>query len=251
MPRPLAVTLLICVGLLTCLGLWLPEPAAAETLVLSHLGNDQATGQAFHILQEAYRRLGIEVREELLPHERSLRAANAGETDGEVMRMAGIEAQYPDLVRVPEPVVTFDAVAFTTGLAFQVDGWESLRPYPVCINRGMKMAEQGTEGMNRMFGTSVEQIIEMLRRGHCLVAVLGRFAWLEFDRLDAGPIRELEPPIASLPLFHYVNRRHAALVPKLAETLRQMRRDGTTAAIIAIDQQPIAAARQRNSLPGQ
>lgn len=234
-----------------CAALWLPGPGLAETLVLSHIPNDRPTAQAFRILQEAYRRIGIEVREELLPHERSLRAANSGQTDGEVMRIAGIEAQFPNLIPVPESVQTFDAMAFTTGLTFKVEGWESLRPYPICVNRGLKLAEQGTEGMNRVLVTTVDQMAEMLRRGHCLVAVFGRAGWLEFDRLHAGPIRELEPPIASLPLFHYVNRRHEALVPKLAEALRRMRRDGTIAALTALDDQPIAEARKRNSLPDQ
>lgn len=240
--------------LVVCLfgiGLWWPGRGAAEPLVLSHLPNDQPTAQAFRILQEAYRRIGIETREELLPHERSLRAANAGEVDGEVMRIEGIEAQFPNLVPVPEPVFFFDTVAYTTGLGFKVEGWDSLRAFTLCIARGMKLAEQGTEGMERVVGNTVDQMIEMLLRGRCQIAILGRLAWLDFDRAQARGIRQLEPPIASLALFHYVHKRHQALVPRLAETLRNMRQDGTIAAIAAVEDEPVTAARKRVEAPNR
>lgn len=222
--------------------------AALEYVVISHIENDVPTAQGFRILHEAYRRLGIEAREQFLPHERSLRHADNGETDGDVMRMAGLEASYPGLVRVPEPLVSFDAVAFTTGFTFKVDGWDSLRPYTICIARGMKMAERNTEGFNRMLANSADQLLAMLRHDRCQVGVMGPASWLEIDRLKAGPLKALEPPIASIPLYHYVNRRHADLAPRLAEVLRQMRRDGTTETLIQQEAKPIQDARQRNSV---
>jgi polar amino acid transport system substrate-binding protein len=227
----------------------LPTRSHGQSVVLSHIHNDKPTALTFKVLQEAYRRLGIEAKEEFLPHERSLRASDAGEVDGEVMRIAGLEKEYPNLLRVPEPIYEFDTIAFTTGLVFKVEGWESLRPYQLCVLRGLKLSEQGTEGMNRMIGNSVDHLIEMLRRDRCQVAILGRASWLEIDRLKAGPLRELQPPIATLQLFHYVNKRHAALVPKLAETLRQMRVEGVISAITASEDQAIAEAKRRNSFP--
>lgn len=238
------------VGLLAMLlAVIVPAPArAAEELVLVHLPDDVPTAQAFLILKEAYRRIGIPVREELMPHDRALRSADSGDVDGDVMRIAGIETLYPNLVRVPESVISFEAVAFTTGLAFKVDGWESLRPYTLCVSRGQKMVEQGTQGMDKIALTSVEQMIESLRRGRCQVAIVSREIWLNVDELKAGPMRALEPPIISVPLYHYVNKRHQALVPRLAETLRQMRRDGSTATITAANDERIEAARRRNEV---
>ncbi|CAA7627734.1 conserved hypothetical protein [Candidatus Terasakiella magnetica] len=222
--------------------------AAVEHVVISHIENDVPTTQGFRILREAYRRLGIEATEQFLPHERSLRHADNGETDGDVMRMAGLEASYPGLVRVPEPLVSFNAIAFTTGLTFTVNGWDSLRPYTICIARGMKMAERNTEGFNRMLANNVEQLLAMLRHDRCQVGVMGPASWLEIDRLKIGPLKALEPPITSIPLYHYVNRRHADLAPRLAEVLRQMRRDGTIETLLQPETQPIQDARQRNSL---
>jgi polar amino acid transport system substrate-binding protein len=227
----------------------LPASAMSQSVVLSHIPDDKPTALTFLVLQEAYRRIGIEAKEEFLPHERSLRASNSGEVDGEVMRIAGLEKEYPNLIMVPESIYNFDTVAFTTGLVFKIDGWESLRPYQLCILRGLKLSERGTEGMNRMVGNSTDHVIEMLRRDRCQVAILGRASWLEVDRLKAGPLRELRPPIATLKLFHYVHKRHEALVPKLAETLRQMRSEGAIAAITASEDQSIVEAKRRNSFP--
>jgi polar amino acid transport system substrate-binding protein len=224
-------------------------PAGADSLVVSHMVDDPVSAKVFPILREAYRKIGQDLSAAKMPRERAIVAADRGETDGDVMRIAGIDKLYPNLVQVPEPVTRFHIVAFTTGFSFKVDGWESLRPYSLCILRGMKAAEQPTEGMQRMFANSNDQAILMLRSGRCEVAVLGHEVWPDIDRLQAGPLRAVEPPIVSIPLFHYVNRRHAELVPKLTEALQRMRADGTIAALLSVDERAIGDARQRNSLP--
>ena len=246
-----------CLAMVLCLA-WLAPVQAAESIsrpqmVISQMDDDPILSvKAFHIMREAYRRLGIELRPDLLPRERALMSADSGETDGDLIRAAGIDARYINLVPVPEPVVTFDAVGFTTGLKFTVDGWNSLRPYSLCIMRGMKLAEQGTEGMQRLIANTTDQAILMLSAGRCQVAVLGHQVWLDIERLHAGPMRALDPPVASVPLYHYLHRRHADLAPRLAETLRQMRDDGTSATLLVDERdRAIDAARRRNSLPEQ
>ncbi len=230
--------------------LWTLQAAAApSSVVLSLIEGDSMSQSAFQIMTEAYRRLGIDAKAEILPNERALEDSNDGVTDAETMRKAGIEARYSNLVMVPEPVLSFDTVVFTTGLSFTVNGWDSLRPYSVCLLKGMKLAEDGTLGMQRMMGTTPEQVVRMLAAGRCDAAVLGTGIWTEIDRLKVGPMRALEPPVSVVPLFHYVNRRHAGLVSKLAEILRQMRGDGTIDRLLAGDAEVIKAARQRNSLP--
>lgn len=227
------------------------EPMPGLRMVVSQMDDDPVLSvKASHIMREAYRRLGIELRSELLPRERALMSADSGETDGDLIRAAGIDARYINLVRVPEPVITFDAVAFTAGLKFTVDGWDSLRPYSLCIMRGMKIAEQGTEGMQRLIANTTDQAVLMLSAGRCQVAVLGHQVWLDIERLQAGPLRALDPPIASVPLYHYVHRRHAELVPRLADALRAMRNDGAFAALLAGgEDDAVAAARRRSSSP--
>lgn len=222
--------------------------AEAKPYLISQIEGDPLSGRAFEIVREAYRRIGLEAQVELLPNERGIVSADSGDTDGDTIRMAGVEGRYPNLVRVPEAVLNYDTIAFTSGLKFKVDGWDSLRPYSLCVIRGMKLAEKGSEGMQRELVSSSESVMRMLKAGHCQVAILGEAIWLEIDRLGTGPLRALEPPVETTPLYHYVHRRHAELVPRLAAALRQLRQDGTVAAILAADRAAIRAARDRQSV---
>jgi polar amino acid transport system substrate-binding protein len=235
--------------------LWLPTlllllsclPVGADEAIVLSQRDDPLARIAAKIASEAYRRIGLNVSFEILPSERALQAADSGLTGGDLVRMAGIEKLYPNLVQVPEPMLNYDNVAFTTGLGFKVDGWDSLRPFKLCILRGMKLAEQATEGMDRTVGNDVPQLIMMLRAGRCEVAVLANIVWPEIDRLKMGPLRSLDPPISSVPLFLYVNKRYADMVPKLRDALRQMRSDGALGRILDESDREIQAARQRNT----
>lgn len=243
------VVVLCCAWVALGAALGVAQASVAAPLVVSQIENDIMSVIAFRIVKEAYRHLGIDARTEILPNERALRDANNGATDAENIRKAGIDKIYSNLIPVSERVLDFDVIAFTTGLTFTVNGWDSLRPYSICLLRGMKVAEDGTAGMRQLISNTPEQVIRMLAAGRCDVAVLGRGVWTEIDRLRVGSFRSLEPPISTIPLFHYVNRRHADLAPKLAEVLSLMRHDGTIDRLFSSETQAIEAARQRNALP--
>lgn len=235
MIRILAVLVVLAAG-------W---PACAETLVLSQAVNDPLPARSLLILREAYRRIGITIETMQVPNERALVLADSGQTSGDLIRIGGLSATYANLIQVPEPVVMFDSIAFTSGLTFPVRGWESLRPYHLCVMRGNKLAEINTEGMNREIVGTIEGMARMVIAGHCEVAILGRQVWLEIDRYGIKPLISLDQPIQSVPLYHYVHRRHADLVPRLAKALKELNADGTAARLVAADDQAIEAARRR------
>lgn len=221
---------------------------AAELHMISQIQGDHLSVRGFEVVREAYRRVGLQAVADIRPNERAIVSADNGDTDGDTMRMAGLEVRYPNLVRVPEPVLAFDTIAFTGGMAFRVNGWESLRPYSICVVRGFKVGERGTEGMSREVVSNNEASLRMVKAGHCQVAVLGEALWLLIDELKLGPLRALDPPVEVTPLYHYVNVRHAHLAPRLAEALRAMRREGVIDSILAVDRGVIQAARERNSI---
>lgn len=231
-----------------------PRALAGETLPggplrISRIMDDAVTSQGFLVLMEAYRRLGIDILGDPLPAERSLQAADGGVTDGDAARIAGLESLYPNLVRVPEPLVLVEIKAFTAGSAFSVEGWASLAPYAICYIHGIKIFEQGTMGMRRMPASSTGNVVRLLREGRCDVALLNSMSWIAIDRLNAGPLLELEPALESFPLYHYLNRRNEALVPLLADELRRMREEGVTDAILAPGREAVSQAKARQSLP--
>lgn len=231
--------------------LCMPASAAPlpERIVLSRIDNDPVSDMAYQILQEAYRRLGIPLAAMPLPAERSLSYSSSGKTDGEVVRIAGLEKSYPTLVRVPEPLLEVRIYAFTTGAHLPVNGWSSLMPYRLCIRNGLRTTLQHTEGMRREITNSERQLFAMLRAGRCDMAILSHESWLLIDKLQMGPLLALEPALSSEPLYHYLYIRQAALAPKLARVLRDMKRDQTTQRIQAQFETRVQQARQRQSLP--
>lgn len=216
--------------------------ARAETLVLSQGINDPLPARALLILREAYRRLGIDIETLPAPNERAIVLADSGQTSGDLIRIAGLSATYPNLVQVPEPVLTFESIAFTAGMTFPVKGWDSLRRHRLCVLRGNKLAENNTEGMDREIVGTIEGMGRMVVAGHCDVAIMGRHVWLELDRHGIRPLVSLEPPIQAVPLYHYVHRRHAELVPRLAAALKDLKADGTVARLVSADDQAIEDA---------
>lgn len=218
------------VGLALCglLPAWVAAQALPVMNVSTLVGDDPAAVISELVLREAYRRLGRTLVVHQLPGERSLVYANEGKMDGELYRKLGLDRDYPNLVIVPVPLLTFELVIFSRGTSFVVNGWDSLRPYTMGFVRGNKIAQENTKGMK------VEQVSTMLQAFEKLMVgrtdlVLGHrasgMAVVRSQKLEG--ITVLEPPLASFPVYHYVNKKHEALVPELTRVLKQMQADRT------------------------
>jgi len=224
-----------------------PLPA---TVALARPENEGLTDASFPIVKEAYRRLGIDAEEAMLPGERALQALNSGQYFGDVIHAAGLEQNYPNLVRVPVPLLQIEAVVFSYGHALPVAGWAGLQPYRVCIRRGIKTIEWATAGMTNVLAVSqYELIFNMLKQGHCDVAVLARSAWLEAQRLQVKGLRTQAAPLQTWPSYHYVYKSHAGLVPALSEQLQKLRKSGYMARVEADYEQRLAAAASAGQAP--
>jgi polar amino acid transport system substrate-binding protein len=227
-PRLLA---LLCLFVLA----WPACADGAETLVLNTadpapLSRPGGTGLNDRIVAEACHRLGIEAQLVRLSAERALQNADQGIDDGTYARIKGLSASYPNLVMVPEPIAEFLFTAFTKDTAMQATGWAGLKPYNVGLITGWKIVEANTRDARSVFGVKDEKaLFALLEHGRADVVVLDLYSGKEAIRsMGLVGVRALEPPLTRQDMHLYLNRRHADLVPKLAEVLRQMRRDGTS-----------------------
>ena len=208
--------------------------AAREVLVLNNATapphtNDDGTGFLDRVAGEAFRRIGVELKLVRLPAERGLRNADAGIEDGEVVRVGGLEKEYPNLLRVPEKIIDMDFVAFARGPAIQIDGWKALRPYRVGIIKGWKIYEDNLRGIVEPTAVdNAEQLFNLLERDRVDVVLYSR--WMGTALVRARQLRDVEalmPPLASVAMYTYLHKKHSALVPKLAAALRAIKADGT------------------------
>jgi polar amino acid transport system substrate-binding protein len=191
------------------------------------LTTPEHTGFLDVIAMEAFRRVGVELRLVKLPAERALLLANDGLQDGDLTRIAGLEEQYPNLVRVPEKLIDWDFAAFSKDVSIPAN-FEAVRRHSVGLIKGWKIYEQNMAGAVHV--TTVddpEQLFRLLDRDRIDVALYVRWMGLALIQKQAlKNIRLLEPPLASRAMYVYLNKRHAELVPKLAEALRALKREG-------------------------
>jgi polar amino acid transport system substrate-binding protein len=208
--------------------------AAAPTLVLNTAFSAPITSPAHDgaldlLYAELFRRVGLEVAIQPASAERGLLNANSGIDDGDVSRVAGIEQSYTNLVRVPERVMTYQMVVFTRRARFTVDGAASLRPYDVGILTGWKILERsitGTRSLQKL--ETGRQLFTMLAMDRIDVAVIERLEGLHFVRsMGLRDVTMLAPAYVEGDWFLYLNKKHAALAPRLAEQIRLMKRDGS------------------------
>lgn len=211
-------------------------PAWAQTLTVSTNNTPLDRKVLQDVGQEALRRLNLTMDLVTLPSARSLAAADAGEVDGEGLRVADLSGQFPNLVQVPEPFVRISFVAFSRDATLTLDqGWASLKPYRVAFINGWKMFESNA-GTARVVNKveRPEQLFQMLQAGHIDLALYTRADGLALARrLGLPELAPVSPSLRDVDLYLYLHKRHQALVPRLAATLRQMKVDGTYNRLVA------------------
>jgi len=209
-------------------------PALAQTsLIFAKPGPlDYSAGISEEILKEAYSRIGITVTTKEFPGERALKMSNSGAVDGEVNRIHGIRKKYENLRMVPVAINAIEGLAFTNKPDIKVSSWDDLRPYKLGLRIGAKYAEYGTVGMQVSSVKTNDQVFSMLGKNRTEIAISTRIEGvLTIHKLGLKNIRLIDPPLVSLELFHFLHKKHDALVPRVQKALEDMAREGRIEAI--------------------
>ncbi len=163
-----------------------------------------------------------------MPAERALHTSNSGKIDGEVFRIVNVHKRFTNLVMVPTPINVLEGIAFVKDRHIVINnGWESLSNYKIGGQVGVKFVERGTKDMNRYLVDTNEQLFHMLDRGRVDVAVAAYVNGIKaIKKLELTSVKALQPSIQTYPLYHYLHKKNADLVPKLDKVLREMKRSG-------------------------
>lgn len=208
--------------------LMLALPSWANELQLSVISRSATHVDVWKIAEAAVQRIGMTAVVREVSPERSAVMANDGTTDGDIGRSSGLDKTYPNLLPVPEPIYHYAPTAFAYRRFDMSAGWESLRTHTTCIRRGLRQTEMRTRDMPRQVLADEAAMLRMLAAGGCSVVIMERNNALARAAMAADPpLLQLLPPMEVMPLYIYLHRKHAALVPRLAAALRQMRADGT------------------------
>lgn len=189
--------------------------------------NADGSGFVDIVAGEAFRRAGVRLKLVKLPAGRALINANAGLEDGDLVRIAGLEAQYPNLVRVPEKLIDWTFSAFSKDTSIS-GSWDAIRARPVAHIRGWKFYERELSGASQVLTTDDSaQLFRLLQLDRVEVVLYARWQGLSLiSQQGMKGVYALEPPLAKREMFIYLHKRHAALVPRLAEALRAIKAEG-------------------------
>lgn len=182
------------------------------------------------LIQAVFHEVGVKAELLIYPTatERGMLNANEGIDDGLAMRVAGLEKQYPNLIRVPEEVAVNDFVAITSGKHFETRNWDALKPYAVGYIIGWKVFEQNVpEGKELTKVRDAEQLFTLLANKRADVVLYERWQGVLQTRSMGIKVSVMEPPLVHTKMYIYLHKKHADLVPRVAEALIKLKKNGT------------------------
>ena len=179
------------------------------------------------VVKEVYKRLNIEIEFKRVHATRSLIMANSGKADAELIRTKMIEKKFKDLIRVNFPIdkIRFRALSLNPQISDVTIN--ELMNKPLAFKRGFLVLEKifkNNKLVNRI--TNSEQIYKMLLTKRVdFGIVLTRASHRPVMKDAYKKIRIINTNIPDVNLYHYVNRKHKRLVPKMLEVLKKMKEE--------------------------
>ena len=185
----------------------------------------------FRLVEDICSRNSISIEHNTPPVGRSLINVDQGVDDGDGPRISGLSSSYPNLVCVPEPFGDFVFGAFAKADNIKIDGWSSLSELNVAYINGWKIFDENVALAKSITKVKdAELLFKLLDAGRTDVVLISKFAGYDMiQKLGLKEIRFLQPPLAIKPNFLYLNKRHESLAPILAQTLKELKSDGTYA----------------------
>lgn len=182
-----------------------------------------------NVLEQAYAKLGIKLVYSNVPLARSYIEANNGTLDGLRARVDRVSNEYQNLIQIPVPLLTFTIVLILDKSQCGECKLEALRR--VGTARGFKSVEHQLNENPLPFKvqqfTSQTQTLDLLKAKKLQGAILAEAMLRDahFDQAENWKIQIL----AKADLYHYLHKKHHALVMPLSEVLNKIKEDGDLA----------------------
>lgn len=246
--RPPLIPLLSALALALCQPAKAAEPLPSAVVIeVGSSSSDQLAVVAV-LMREAYKRIGVELRLRELPMRRRLLLADNGGLDGDLARVAGVQQEAPQLLRVNVPVYQFSLKAYRlNGAGHDCPASMTvadLSKRPVSILRGHHASEETLPATVQVPANTYDESVRQLQRGKIEYALAPPLAFEgALRRAGVNSYCAMSTDTEPHALFHMLNRRHAALVPKLEQVLAQMQQSGEMATIVASAEKQLAQPR--------
>lgn len=186
--------------------------------------------------EEAFKRLGIPIEVITMPAQRGTVMVDSGAADGQVLRVFAYAESHPEQVRVEEPI--YDAVfglwvskpelRLRSLADLAATNWNGI------YRRGVELCQRSLSPLvtaERLSSISTEEIgLRMLLAErvdfYCELDASVQNALYGPEFKNVTSIRPLLTFGNPIPLYPYLNKKHAELGTRLAIVLRQMKVEG-------------------------
>jgi len=190
------------------------------------------------VYRESLNRLGVSVSFKGCTPASCGKYVTNGAVDGEMARALFYNTIYPELVRTNEKVFSVNISAFSTNSSLKFNSWDdfSNSKYKVAYISAYYLIDKNI--LKRM---SSSNIIYVKHWADGLQKLSGNLAdiYIGVERTVLNELSGNESNIhkigtlETLDLYPYFNKKHKLLSDKLAQTLKEMKKDGTMKRILS------------------
>lgn len=217
-----------CVAL--CATLALTSTSHAETLRIGSWEHktDPLTVGSEAVLALAYAEAKQPVEFIDLPIRRAMSMLLNNELDGNLHRTAAIGQEQPGLVRIQTPINAMVIRMYAHSATLNPASWHDLSGMRVAYRRGVIVIETHLgPRVVRVEAKSDADALRMAAVGAVDVALAAEpMSGLPRPDVDDGKLRRLKPVLITVPLYHYLLKRHAVFADRLDAILRRLQQSG-------------------------
>ncbi len=220
----------------------LSNTAIASDYTFSVINSGDGQKMAAHVLTKVYQSIGIDIGVDPAPAKRAEQLASSGQTDGEILRVWSYGVDNPSVLRVPTPYYSLRTMAFVKkGSDVIINHLDDLKKYKLIKVRGFKHTDSITKGIDGVFVLDgSQQMMRFLDNERADIALTSFLSGeLTLKRMDISDIVAYEKPLAELPLYHYIHKNNADLVPIIDQKFKQIKANGELRRLFEIEEQKL------------
>ncbi|MDH5355692.1 MAG: transporter substrate-binding domain-containing protein [Gammaproteobacteria bacterium] len=209
--------------------------AAADKLLLTTglnpplVAGNNTEGFVESLARTAFGRLGHEIEVKVVPSKLALMQSNSGKTDGQLLRIRGINKTYKNLVMIPEAMMQTEFVAYSRKPIGELEKWQDLSQYEVSYVNGWRIFERNiTDGPGVRKADDPAVLFKMLKENRTEIVLYEKWQGL-LSAKEAG-IEDIvinKLPVDKIEQFMWLHNSLEHLVKPAAAALKMMKQDGT------------------------
>ncbi len=187
--------------------------------------------RAYRLLDSALSELGYKIELDYVPPKRAIQQVHQGYSDGLFLRVAGVERQHANIIKVPSVAHNMRIYTYASKNNFPASGaLKDLGVGSVALLRGIYPPEHYLPGWllerEKVWVTTFENGAKMAAAGRVKVVVLPEliFNSIKFSDPDvAEKLRPIRSEVVSIPNYCFLNIKYKKLIPKLASIMERLK----------------------------